>query len=98
MKKYYVVRGTELYKKEDNNWEYQYSFDDSTSKLFDNLEDANNYYDSIKLNEQKEKELKFADYKTMYTYDSLDISDEMILSKTFDRDMMSVYKVMYLFK
>jgi len=96
MEKYYVVKGTELYKKVSNIWEYVYTYNSNEFKICDKIEDAISYYNNLKLNNSIENDFKYSDYKSIYKYDSLYINDSDIIDNTYDTDLMSLYQDMYL--
>lgn len=82
MSKFYVVARTQSFEKR-GNWinrgDVTYGHID-TDKIFDNIDDARKYYDSIKLTDDIQGNNRYSDYKELYQIDStIDNIDDIVL-------------------
>ena len=66
-------------------------------KIFRNLKDAEDYYNSIELGDKIQDNNRYSDYKELYEYYLKDFSDEEIENSDYDIDKMKLLKDDYSF-
>ena len=66
-------------------------------KIFRNLKDAEDYYNSIELEDKIQDNNRYSDYKELYEYYLKDFSDEEIENSDYDIDKMKLLKDDYSF-
>lgn len=94
MKKYYVVLGTELFKRKNYKWEYDVCIDKPReAEIFDNYEKAKEFYDNLKLYDNISGIERYADFKEIYSYNEKDLEDE---EPRFSLEKMKKLEELYL--
>lgn len=97
MKKYLVIKNTQSFEKR-GNWIFSGDMIFSKEeKIFRNLKDAEDYYNSIELEDKIQDNNRYSDYKELYEYYLKDFSDEEIKNSDYDIDRMELLKDDYSF-
>ena len=86
--KYLVIKDTQVFEKR-GNWVYGgETLMSKELKIFDDLDEAKNYYDDIKLEDDFQGSNRYSDFKVLYKYDSSKINDEDIEAGDYDLEDM----------
>lgn len=97
IKKYLVIKNTQGFEKR-GNWIFSGDMIFSKEeKIFRNLKDAEDYYNSIELEDKIQDNNRYSDYKELYEYYLKDFSDEEIENSDYDIDKMKLLKDDYSF-
>ena len=86
--KYLVIKDPQAFQKR-GNWVYGgETLMSKELKIFDDLDEAKNYYDDIKLEDDFQGSNRYSDFKVLYKYDSSKINDEDIEAGDYDLEDM----------
>ena len=97
MRKYLVIKNTQHFEKRGEWISAGDCIDTKQTKIFDNKEDADKYYNELELNDIVEASDRYSDYKEMYEYDATEVTDEMIKDNDYDIEEMKFIKDDYSF-
>lgn len=97
MKKYLVIKNTQGFEKRENWISSGDMIFSKEEKIFRNLKDAEDYYNSIELEDKIQDNNRYSDYKELYEYYLKDFSDEEIKNSDYDIDKMKLLKDDYSF-
>lgn len=90
LKRFAVIFGTDLYKKNGQNYDLQYEFAEETEyETFDNLEEAKELYNNINLNINKSANCLYAQYKKL-----IEIKDYIKYNENNNDDFSKIEQVL----
>lgn len=84
-KKFLTIKCSTLTERKSNsdNWYYRGDTTERFENLFDTIEEANKYYNSIELNDEIQEYNRYSDYKQLFAVNN-DITEEDIIDLDLD--------------